>query len=875
MLKTMPLRVHFLYKFYLLILSVSSLKCASAWNITHLEFFTPNNNMENHLLKNLQDIQKTYIKDKQKEWMIPTIKNLDSYLAQISGNRNCFMILDNFQNANLEPNKIPVILRSPKPFLNTYLEYTGHGWRILFGSSTFRVENVYANRSLKYFKCATSKYIRGMDPPSQKYVRQLCLSINMIEYFLGSKPLPCYMHLEIFPPNYLLDSDSSWVSHPLVFEMIFKHHRFHFYTPYTIPPIHIRTKFQQSYEESEIESQRIRKWIDAVRESYGSDVSRHDIFIILNIHVTKFQGPLNCSNGYVKVVHVLRICYNCRADQDGYYYGTITKSETRTLERSVVERKAFPNPGWNIAWDICPRNDIKSLASQTLQEGCNFQQKKSYKQLWIDVLQAKSILEKVATVHSQVLNSVMGNFSLYGFDQRTNRKQYPIFLISVEPEAYDRTLLTYRQYTNDIFTTLRFIGCGRQGMTSFPFNVLLNVYDAFVWIGIIAIISAVPFSIWLIRTPTEVYIDAFSVLKILLEQGSPFSESLLCKIRYQILCSFPLLMGIVLSNAYKNNNIYNMVLPRAPILYNKFSELLRDNFKIYTRTAYVHLEYSHNPQAGVVALDMSFENKSIVVETELEDLSLYADSKVDDDGYTRRNGSLHKYGVMQAATLHPQVKTMFVDFLEKKIRSFQENMLEPGKMLWIVERMLSQIHRELQAIEKPELIKSIKKCQQTAILLPDYICREIKKVLVRKDKMQHVFIGEESFTDLDWTFGIAGDIPPFVIKRIHGIAESGVWQWWVRLLRRNEMHDVDKHDVVRAVGISGNIVILFVVWSGGVFLAILYFIIELCKFLVLQKSCCQITVIDINVKPFSIAVSPQQQEPSLQESKSGHAFLKK
>lgn len=45
-----------------------------------------------------------------------------------------------------------------------------------------------------------------------------------------------------------------------------------------------------------------------------------------------------------------------------------------------------------------------------------------------------------------------------------------------------------------------------------------------------------------------------------------------------------LLAGIILSNAYKNTNVYNMVIPRKTILYKEFAELVYGGFTLYTRS---------------------------------------------------------------------------------------------------------------------------------------------------------------------------------------------------------------------------------------------------------------------------------------------------
>lgn len=143
--------------------------------------------------------------------------------------------------------------------------------------------------------------------------------------------------------------------------------------------------------------------------------------------------------------------------------------------------------------------------------------------------------------------------------------------------------------------------------------------------------------------------------------------------------------------------------------------------------------------------------------------------------------------------------------------------------------MVRQVNPELKALEKLQLIQSMRECQQTAILQRAYICRDIKKRLVQDEGLQHIFIGKETYDDEDDTISIAGNIPPFVIKNIIAISESGIWQWWVNLLGKSELDDITESDEVKAATMSGNIVIIFIVWSSGIVLTSLCFIIERCK----------------------------------------------
>lgn len=59
-----------------------------------------------------------------------------------------------------------------------------------------------------------------------------------------------------------------------------------------------------------------------------------------------------------------------------------------------------------------------------------------------------------------------------------------------------------------------------------------------------------------------------SLLKVILEQRNPFTDSFTTYDRAKLQLGMFLLAGIVVSNAYKNSNVYNMILPRSPFRMN-------------------------------------------------------------------------------------------------------------------------------------------------------------------------------------------------------------------------------------------------------------------------------------------------------------------
>lgn len=76
----------------------------------------------------------------------------------------------------------------------------------------------------------------------------------------------------------------------------------------------------------------------------------------------------------------------------------------------------------------------------------------------------------------------------------------------------------------------------------------------------------------------EISQASISVLRGILEQGDKILE----RRELRKVTALFILMGVVLSNGYKNSNVYNMVSPRKPLPYEHIRELFRDNFTLYS-----------------------------------------------------------------------------------------------------------------------------------------------------------------------------------------------------------------------------------------------------------------------------------------------------
>lgn len=170
-------------------------------------------------------------------------------------------------------------------------------------------------------------------------------------------------------------------------------------------------------------------------------------------------------------------------------------------------------------------------------------------------------------------------------------------------------------------------------------------------------------------------------------------------------------------------------------------------------------------------------------------------------------------GVAENVATHPFIISAFENLVQEKISPQGHNMSEA----WQISR---NILAEIRTFEEVIQQGSLEECDKTAWIMPDYISRDIYRILVTEKNMPHAFLGEETFSDVDRMFCFDGVVPPYLIQRIHKIGESGIWKWWKDLFQGKDLTNKNT-DRVEAANMKGNIVIIFVVWVGGILFSLL------------------------------------------------------
>lgn len=359
-------------------------------------------------------------------------------------------------------------------------------------------------------------------------------------------------------------------------------------------------------------------------------------------------------------------------------------------------------------------------------------------------------------------------------------------------------------------------------MTSIAFQELTSVFDGKTWLCIIFV--TIIFSIWVhyYRASETMLTQIISVFKMFLEQGGPFARSVLSMKNRRCMIGLLLLMGVVLSNAYKNSNIYNMVIPRRPILYKYFWELVRDKFIIFSRPSRIMLTniMTHN-RSDFVKINTKIANIDTYLVSEVTSTLDNHEGIVVNPYDLELKNSLSS-AVINGTRMHTESIKKFSRYLE--IQNFTE------RTKWTkVLHETDEIFTKMRVGETGKLFGIVEICQKTAVILPDHICRK----LYPKSQLPDIFIGQENYSEMDWMFYFGGLVPPHFIRGVHQIAESGVWTWWTKLLIGGNIKRPNVN-YVKAANMQGNIIIIFILWGVGICLANLCYCLECGKGVMLK-----------------------------------------
>lgn len=764
----------------------------------------------------------------------PSIRNFDKF-TNLFALHNCLSVID-LEGVDLESNFPPpsIIRRIVKYALHIPEDkriYRARGPANLY---QFYPQNLTSLRNdSSSFPCPLSKYL---DNYRLQYPRErvLCLRLNCTRFWMQAKSQNCKIHFILFPTETYKNVEAEVVASKFVFP--------------NVPPPSIKVVIHEHVSTYKEEIKLIR----LIRLELLERCDQVILLLSVKMVTPQLSGDLMLSEFEITNVNLWRLC----PEQWGkakYAPLPIQTNVLRDLQKLVD--LTLPSPESHLIWMVGKTASSDTVVGQVeriigycVPSFTKLPLKtpvelvgRGYALSWLSILKNYSIISS---------SEPMGNM-YYGTSCTKGMKEWIYFEerdivpdVEFQFTPHIRTQTIFPNFPRDDQSGLRFVSCGRRGLSTIPFHELISVYDKWVWVTIlVAMVTLIAYMKFLSTPSVSIILGWMATLKILLEHGDKVFDNK----RFKLATGMFLLMGIVISNAYKNTNVYNMIAPRKPIPYEFAKELLSDNFTLLTRLESIEAPSSTYLKRGLMKqleisggsyIQFDFgEEESLVgiseVASHMRNFILTFDKRLFDVPEiasrvreATATTSLGSSGVLTRSRMAPGVAEQFRNFSFPKYWGFYDDETRAVT--------LRELINGLRKEETNIMFNLLRACRHAALILPQHLCYNYSRKIKKDDHRTDVFVGKEVYSDIQWMFSFKrqGKLSRQVISRIKILHESGHWQKWTKLYYSDakQYNDYNEKENVVAAGLDGNVVLIFDLFIVGLGVALGLFLFETSPF---------------------------------------------
>lgn len=454
----------------------------------------------------------------------------------------------------------------------------------------------------------------------------------------------------------------------------------------------------------------------------------------------------------------------------------------------------------------------------------------------------------IAKKYGSVWMSILGNYS-YEITYLNNRfcdNGKVVNEIGFSPNMIDLRLYIKQTFLQPVASAtiypavlvtmhsdLRLVICGYKELGKLPFLEFFTAFQANVWFTLIISICTVILILQGIPVTTynpSMMQSTLAMLKLFLEQGDPFPMSVMRNPNSRPISVTLLLMAIILSNAYKNTNVYNMIIPGSVVPYHYLEELVSDNFSIHTRSLGASLQRLRT-SPGDCSTATRTRFISVVQKRHRSQYIIDVDEECHLEHMTYKSevSSLHdriKYNELQflnttLLNLLPEVtsviqlkESLFVNFAKLIIGVFSDFNYENDYQYWF------------RQTEIKYLWKSLKRCRKVALLFPSQVgYEEVKRW--EKHGFTNVYQGAEAFYERNLAFTLKGLVPQYLVQRLKNAETCGLWKRWQNLLEKKVLpRSKRKTEELSTPSMDGNVVVIFLLLVAGLGASLKCFVLE-------------------------------------------------
>lgn len=514
------------------------------------------------------------------------IKKIEQLISPFA-NKHCLIIVDNPRMVDLDrKSENPFIIRVPVPMLlEIYNKVDLDEIKAIYGTedTTDFLNITTSDSSDTVYDCRFSNFFFGIEKIQDLYSTDYCFRLDFTKYWKHSRPWNCHVQIGLFPPDFYYT--------PLQAHNIYKKPYFAF--PNNPIPV-MRIFVQEIENDSDIQCK--------LESLFYEEYLYNNILLLVTVDVQE-NSRLTAPQSVITNIELVKAFPNFKLETLPITFNSLNTPLT------IFFTMMLPSD-INIIWRF--PLFVTGLSADLIVEMVETIQNCGIMTASLEKQKLRPV-QKIGRGYALIWLSILGNITIElrrGYNacsvlQLTPgaNPQYVTAQLIFSP--FIRGLIFHTYSLKHELSKLLFVSCGESGKFSLvPFEELISVFDKWTWIliTISLFIVTIELRIYLLSSKTRLFgFYLLSLVKVLLEQGNPFKISTVIHGKLRCALGIFLLAGIVLSNAYKNTNVYNMIRPRRPIPYESFEELFRDNFTVYTRIG------------SLVVTDDSFSYSSLVI----------------------------------------------------------------------------------------------------------------------------------------------------------------------------------------------------------------------------------------------------------------------
>lgn len=522
-----------------------------------------------------------------------SVHDLNHVMQTFLDKRNCLAVIDNWQsvNFNLQFLQHPLLIRYPEPAMLSLP--TGKGkeqsiWISRAANVTSEYVSINLNSTLTKTRiyCPVSNLYITLHTSLSRYIKHqdICVRLNVLKFLAHSKPWNCEILVSIHPSIYLADHGlgRNELTYPNVFgypvELDTKANKISLSLPSEVPMIYL---IVSQIAVSQLQHGALIACMSGLLYKKLGPFLSYDIFMWLP--VTPFGRADSLS-----VFRMLSI-----SDTRNFLLTDHASTDfglTNNLTFKSIQDYAYVAKNEPIGLYVEHTDDDQSFGAVKHHLSICKNHVTHWPRKLVGIPYA-SFSDRVGHAYAHLWQSVLINFTYYSMtgpvcvDWKSNDTLRFGFrgdlILDLKLHTNEHPTYYPVSYTDKI-NNLRFVACGKLGVAAFPFLELLAAFDVYSWIWVLfVLVGMMKFHL---SSFSDRYVDKCKIvlhyLVLFLEQGTSVTRQVQNKTAYRVVFGLTIIMAVVLSNAYKNTNVLNMITSRNLLLYTELKELIKENFTV-------------------------------------------------------------------------------------------------------------------------------------------------------------------------------------------------------------------------------------------------------------------------------------------------------